>query len=307
MEKIDALIIGAGPAGITAAIYLKRSNVSFKLLEKAVPGGKINYTAEVENYPGYNHVLGSDLAMKFVEQLSFNEIPFEYGDVKDIREIKEGVYQVETDMETYETKAIIIASGTLDRRMNIENEEPLIGHGISSCAVCDGGFFKGKPIAVIGGGNSALEESLYLSSLSDEVYLIHRRDEFRGDSILVDLVKKNEHIKVLTPYVPIKVVGEKIVEGLILQHSSTKEIKEIKVSAIFPYIGADANTSFVKKLDILDDKGFIMTNERCETKKKGIYASGDCIVKELRQIVTATNDGAIAAINLNAYLKTIND
>ncbi|MGN1344452.1 MAG: NAD(P)/FAD-dependent oxidoreductase, partial [Traorella sp.] len=219
-----------------------------------------------------------------------------------IRIIKEDkLFKVYTDKEMFIFKSIIIATGTVENKLNVENSQKFENHGISYCAVCDGRFYKDKEVAVIGGGNAALEEALYLEKICSKVHLIHRRDEFRADKIIVDLVKKSS-INIIYDTIVNKVNGENFVTGLELLNTKTQVASELMVSGIFPYIGASPNTTFLDK-DLLDEKGYLLVNEKMESKLEGLYGCGDVIQKELRQVVTATSDGAIAAINVANYLK----
>ena len=299
--KKQVAIIGAGPSGICAAIYLVRGGISPIIFEKGMPGGKLPLTYKISNYPGFKEIIGADLALQMMDQLSELNVKIEYDNVKEV--IKENdKFKLITEYGEYFFDAVLIASGTQDRKLNIPGEDKFYGHGVSNCAVCDGSFFKGKPMALIGGGNSSLEEALYLTTITDKVYIIHRREEFRADPILVDRIKDNSMIILKTPYVPVEIKGENSVSSIRLQNVNTKEEEEIEVNAIFSYIGADPNTSFVED-KIKDEKGYIITNKNMETAIEGIFACGDCTQKELRQIVTAVGDGAIAATSILKYLQ----
>lgn len=302
MINKDVIIIGAGPSGITASIYLKRAGVDPFLVESYMPGGKLSSTFKIDNYPGYSSINGSDLAFKMMDQLKENNIEINFEEVVKVEKKEEGIL-VETPIETYLAKSVIIATGTKEKKLEISGENNFLSRGISFCAVCDGGFYKNQPMAIIGGGNSALEEALYLDNLANPLYLIHRRKEFRGDQIVLDQIKKSKSIKILTPYIPLEFKGEEKLESLVLKNVETNEILEIKVSGVFEYVGASANTSFVVNKNILNQQGYVVVNNKMETCIEGIYACGDVIDKELRQIVTATNDGAIAAINAYNYIK----
>ena len=299
MSKV--VIVGAGPAGITAAIYLKRGGIEPILIEKMMPGGKVSLTHKVDNYPGFTSIGGSDLANEFMNQLMANNIEIVFDEVTKITKSEEG-FLVKTSYNEYQVDAVIVATGTIERKLGIPGEEEFFAKGVSTCAVCDGGFFKGQPMAIIGGGNSALEEALYLSSITEKVYVIHRRNEFRADQILVDKIKEDKHIEILTPYVPLEVKGDKMVSALLLQNVETKEEKEIKINAMFAYIGSDSNTSFIDIKGLLDDKGYIIVDSEMNTSIPGLFACGDCIKKNLRQVVTACGDGAIAAMSCVHYL-----
>ena len=300
MSKV--VVIGAGPAGITASIYLKRAGIDLVLIEKMMPGGKISLTHKIDNYPGFTSIGGSDLANHMMNQLMGNNIEIVFDEVNEVVK-EENKFIVRTTYGEYDADAVIVATGTVERKLGIPGEKEFFAKGVSTCAVCDGGFFKGQPMAIIGGGNSALEEALYLSSITNKVYVVHRRDEFRADQILVDRINEDPNIEIVTPYNPIEVKGDKMVSPLVLEHAKTKELKEIEIKAMFAYIGAEPNTSFVNIPTIFDEKGYINVNSEMETIVPGLFACGDCIKKNLRQVVTACGDGAVAAMSAVHYLK----
>lgn len=300
MKKV--VIVGAGPAGITAALYLKRGGFEPILIEKMMPGGKVSLTHKIDNYPGFTSISGSELADNLMNQLSENNIDIVYDEVVNIHKENE-LFIVKTSSEDYYVDAVIVSTGTVERKLNIPGEKEFFGKGVSACAVCDGGFFKGLPMAIIGGGNSALEEAIYLTGLTEKVYVIHRRNEFRADQILIDQIKENRNIEIITPYIPLEVKGDKKVTSIVLENVETKEIKELKINAMFAYIGADANSSFIDEKEVLDEKGFIIVDSEMKTKVPGLFACGDCISKNLRQVVTACGDGAIAGMAVVHYLK----
>ncbi len=301
MIETKVLIIGAGPSGITAAIYLHRSNIPFIILEKYMVGGKVSTTSYIENYPGFNKADGVEFALKLQEQLSYNNIEITYDEIISLKKDND-CFIAEGNEETYKSDYVIVASGTEEQKLNLQNEQKYIGKGISFCAICDGSLYKNKEVALVGGGNSALEEALYLSTIVKKLYLIHRRDEFRGDELVLQKLKEKTNVEILTPYIISNYNGEKKLEGLELEQVSTKEHKEIKVDGLFVYIGSKAKNDFIKE-DIKMNNGYIITNEYNESSLKGLYAVGDIKDKILRQIVTATNDGAIAAIAIQRELK----
>ncbi len=291
----DLIIIGAGPAGLSAAIYASRSNLKILILDGGAPGGKLNVTAEIENYPGNKNITGPDLAYGMFEHATHFGAEYEYGLVESIH-LKEDHKEVVTNEQVYSTKAILIATGTKERRMNIPNENEMIGRGVSYCAVCDGAFFTDEEVAVIGGGNSALEEAMYLTKFAKKVHLVVRSNQFRADQIIQDALEKNEKIEVHFQQKPLEVIVEdNKVAGLLLENTITNEHSNLLVKGIFPFIGLDPVTDFLKPFDILDTQGYIVTDENMRTSVEGIYAAGDVRQKFLRQVVTATNDGAIAA------------
>ncbi len=289
----DLVVIGAGPAGLTAALYASRAGATVLVLDGGAPGGKMNLTAEIENYPGLVKK-GPELAYSMYEQcLSFGA-KYEYGEVNAI-ENHEDHKIVKVGDKVYETKYVFIATGTKERKMGIPHEEEMTGNGVSYCAVCDGPFFKNKVVCVIGGGNSAIEEAIYLSSIVKEVHVIVRRDVLRADRYLVDKIKEKENVEfhLLKKPHDIEITDNKI-SGLVVEDSLTQELSTIPTQGIFPFIGLDPVSDFVKDLGIVNEAGYIQVDKNMETSVPGIFAGGDVTEKNLRQVVTATNDGAIA-------------
>lgn len=291
----DVVVVGAGPAGITAAMYLKRAKKNCLVIEKSAPGGEMNKTSIVENYPGIPEISGPDLAMKFYEQLRSLEIPYEYGEVVEIID-KQDYKIVKTTKKEITALAVIIAAGRQPKKLNKENSEELVGKGISFCSLCDGYLYKGEEVAIVGGGNSALEEALYLSEICKKVYIIHRRDELRGDKILIDRISKKENIEVLYSS-EVNKFNEKDEKLESIEIKTKDELKTISAKACFIFIGYEPATNFLKTLDILDEKGYIIVNEGGRTKLHGIYAAGDVIERPAYQIVIAASSGALAAIS----------
>jgi len=304
MDKLyDISIIGAGPAGMTAAIYAKRAGLEVVVFENSAPGGKLVKTFEIDNWPGNPHVSGVDLALQMFGHTQNLEIETEFVGVKQV--IEGNPKQILTeDGRTFQTKAIIVATGTVENKMGIPGEEQNIGHGVSFCAVCDGTFYKDKDVVVIGGGNAALEESLYLTQFAKTVTIVIRRNVFRGDKAAQDAVFAHPKIKIIKRHVPVEVLSaDKKVVGIKLQNLDTHETFDFTCDGIFPYIGATPSTGFLKDLGICQEDGYIKVNDKMETCIKGVYAAGDVIVKTLRQIVTATGDGAVAAQMAFQYIK----
>lgn len=300
---LDIVVIGGGPAGLSAALYASRAGASVKIIEGGAPGGKLNLTAKIENYPGVKEQMGPELAYEMYEQA------LAYGatlDMKEVAEIKDlGDHKiVVAGQEEIECKNVIIATGTKERLMNVPGEEEMTGRGVSYCAVCDGPFFKGKEVAVVGGGNSAIEEAIYLASIVEKVHIVMRRDVFRADQYIVDKAKANEkivfHFKKKPHHVMIE---DNKVAGLMLEDVDSGDLSPLEVSAIFPFIGLDPITGFVKNLGIVNEHGYIDVDDNMETKIKGIFAVGDVRRKTLRQVVTAANDGAIAGQYIANHLR----
>ena len=299
---LDLLVIGAGPAGLTAALYASRAGASVLVLDGGAPGGKLNLTADIENYPGMMKK-GPELAYSMYEQcLSFGA-KYEYGEVTRV-EVKDDHKVVHTNDKEYEARYVFIASGTKERKMGIPYEDEMSGRGVSYCAVCDGPFFKNKVVCVVGGGNSAIEEAIYLSDIASKVHVIVRRDVLRADRYLVDKLTQKENVEIHYLKKPHEVeVSDHKVSGLIVEDSNTSELSTIKTNGIFPFIGLDPISAFVSDLKIVNDQGYIEVDENQETKVKGIFAGGDVTKKNLRQVITAANDGAIAGQYIASLLK----
>lgn len=303
MDKLyDLAIIGSGPAGMTAAIYAKRAGLDIILFEGSAPGGKLVKTFEIDNWPGQPNISGVDLAMKMYEHTTQLEVATEYTPI-----VKIDVDHVKTltseDGREFKAKAVILATGTVENKMNIPGEEAMIGKGVSFCAVCDGAFYKQKKVAVIGGGNSALEEALYLTQFANEVTIVIRRDVFRGDVQAIERALANPKIKVIKKHIPFEVIHGEKVTALRIKSVDDGSTQDLEVDGVFPYIGATPSTSCLKDLGVTDEMGYMIVNEKMETKIPGLYGAGDVVIKPLRQIVTAVNDGAIAAQTAFHYIK----
>lgn len=301
----DVVIIGAGPAGMTAAVYASRANLDTLMLERGVPGGQMADTEAIENYPGFESVLGPDLSNKMFEHAQKFGAQYAYGEVKEV--VDHGDYkEVITGDKTYRTKTVIITTGAEYRKLGIPGEEELTGRGVSYCAVCDGAFFKDREIAVIGGGDSAVEEGMYLTRFAKKVTIIHRRDELRAQKILQDRAFENDKIEFVWDTVVEEIKEEDGKVGTLqLKNVKTGETSEFKTDGVFVYIGTVPLSEPFKSLGIVDDEGYIPTNENMETEIPGIFAAGDIRVKDLRQVVTATGDGSIAAETAIKYIETL--
>lgn len=302
-ELLDVVIVGSGPAGLSAAIYCARSNLKVLVLEASVNGGKLYKTYEIDNYPGISKIGGVELAQKLIDHVKDYDVNIKAGEVLKLDDFKEYKTLTLKNGEVINTKTVIVATGTKERELDLPHSKEFTGRGISYCAVCDGFFYRKKDVVIIGGGNSALEESLYLASLCNSVTIVIRRDVFRGEQSLVDKVKANEKIKVISKHLPQELIIENdMISCIKLRNVDTNEITEIKCSGIFPYIGADPCSDFLDS-SILDEKGYLIVNPDMSTNIKGIYGAGDVIQKELRQVITACNDGAIAANSIAKYLR----
>lgn len=307
----DLIVVGAGPAGMTAAIYAQRANLKTVIIEKALPGGKMTRTSEVENYPGFDFIDGQALATKMQEQVEKLNVEFIYDEVLRVDDSKNHNVKTVTLFNDRQltAKAVIIATGTVEKKIGVPGEDEYYGKGVSYCGVCDGFLFKNKTITVVGGGYAACEESLYLTRMTDKLNLVHRRDGFRADEKTVTRVKNHPNINMHVNYRVVEVIGDPVLDkvvGLKIEDTQTKEIKEIATDALFPYIGSEPISEFVRHLDITDKEGYILVDDTCQTKIPGLFAAGDIIKKKLRQIVTATNDGAIAAQYIINYIDNIN-
>ncbi|MBY0595810.1 thioredoxin-disulfide reductase [Bacillus bingmayongensis] len=305
-EKIyDVIIIGAGPAGMTAAVYTSRANLSTLMLERGIPGGQMANTEDVENYPGYESILGPDLSNKMFEHAKKFGAEYAYGDVKEVIDGKE-YKTVVAGKKEYKTRAIIVASGAEYKKIGVPGEKELGGRGVSYCAVCDGAFFKGKELVVVGGGDSAVEEGVYLTRFASKVTIVHRRDALRAQKILQDRAFQNEKVDFIWNHT-VKEINEENgkVGGVTLVDVNTGEEQEFKTDGAFIYIGMLPLSKPFTELGITNENGYIETNERMETKVPGIFAAGDVREKMLRQIVTATGDGSIAAQSAQHYVEEL--
>ena len=296
----DILIIGAGPAGLTSAIYGRRALKNVLVLEALTYGGQIINTLDIENYPVEAHISGFDFATKLYNQAKDLGAEIKFEKVTEIIDKKE-YKEIITTKNTYQAKTVIIATGADNRKLGIENEDKLVGKGISYCATCDGNFYKNKVCAVVGGGNTALEDALYLSNLCSKVYLIHRRDEFRGDLKEVEKLKEKENVEFVYNSNVTKLIANEKLEKIEVTNKDGS-IKELEVDGLFIAIGRVPETENFKKIINIDDSGYIIASEDCHTNVEGIFVAGDSRVKELRQLVTATSDGAVAATEAVKYL-----
>lgn len=293
MNIYDIIVIGAGPAGLTAAVYARRAGKSVLVLEKGAFGGQMTFSPKIENYPGFTVISGNELADKMVEQALYQGADIEPAEVL---EIKEGdVKTVVTDMGEYKAKAIVIAVGVKHRKLGLENENALIGNGISFCAVCDGAFCNGKTVGVIGGGNSALQEALLLTENAEKVIIFQDLPYLTGEDKLIELVNLNEKIDVRLSSKVVAYLGENELTGIATENQNSETV-ETKLDAVFIAIGLiPENSIFANAVD-LDERGYIICDESCVTSASGIFAAGDCRTKKIRQVASAVSDGAVAAL-----------
>lgn len=307
-EKIyDVIIIGAGPGGMTAALYASRSNLDTLLLERGIPGGQMNNTAEIENYPGFNSILGPDLSTKMFDSAKQFGVEYAYGDVK---EVKDGhAYKtIIAGKKEYKTRAIIISTGAEHRKLDVTGENEYNGRGVSYCAVCDGAFFRHKHLVVVGGGDSAVEEGNYLTQFADQVTIIHRRDELRAQKILQERAFKNEKIDFIWDSTVEEIYGDDMkVQGVKVKNKKTGVMTEFPADGTFIYVGLLPNSTPFSELGITDEEGWIETNIKMETKVPGIFAVGDVRKTPLRQVATAVGDGSLAGQAVFDYVEELKD
>lgn len=303
MSYFDCIIIGAGVAGMTSAIYLKRYNKNVLLLEKSNPGGQITKTPKVENYPGYVCIDGATLAMNMFEQVTNLKINYQYGNVVKIEQTNNEKI-VYTEKEEFHTKTIILATGRIPRKLGLDLENQLVGRGISWCATCDGFFYKNKEVAVVGGGNSALEEALFLSTMCEKVHILYRGEKMRADQMLQNKILEHANIEVhyFTEIIELKEQENQLNSIMIKEEEITKELF---IKGLFIYIGFEPDTSLIKKMGVQLENNYVVVNSKMETNIKGIYACGDVIQKELYQLSTAVGEGSIAAYQVNNYIMNL--
>ena len=292
----DIIIIGAGPAGLTSGIYGKRAGKKVLILEALSYGGQIINSLDIENYPVESHISGFDFATKLYNQVKELEVEIKFEKVNEIKNSNEKKTVI-TSKNNYETKTVIIATGCSNRKLGLVNEDSFVGKGLSYCATCDGNFYKEKEVAVVGGGNTAIEDALFLSDLASKVYLIHRRDKFRADQKVVDLLKNKSNVEFILNSNITKLIGNERLEKIEINNN-----EEIKIDGLFVAIGKTPETAIFKDLITLDEYGYIDSGENCNTNIAGIFVAGDNRTKSVRQLVTATSDGAVAAIEAVKYI-----
>ena len=298
-KNVEILIIGSGPAGLTAALYAYRSNRQLTVLEKATPGGKVNITNKIQNWPSIKEISGPDLATMFVEQAQALGINVGYGEVIAVKKTEQG-FLVNTDDGDYMAKAVIVASGTSEKKLGIPGEDKFVGRGVSYCATCDAAFYKGKEVAVIGNSSQAIEEALALADVVAKVYVIDRHQELTATPILVDRLKAKTNVEIRLGQTPYQIKGDKVVEALSLRG---EQEYDLPIKAVFPFVGSIPNTSFIADKEALDKNGYLVCDAEMKTVVPGLFGAGDVIAKTLRQIVTAASDGAIAAGSASKFVR----
>ena len=301
-QQYDTIILGAGPGGMTAATYASRANMSVLMIDRGIYGGQMNNTAEIENYPGFPSILGHELAEKMYASSTQFGAEYAFGTVLHVEAQADGSWRVVTDMDEYSANTVIVATGAAYKKLDVPGEEAFAGRGVSYCAVCDGAFFRGQHVIVVGGGDSAVEEATYLAGLADHVTIVHRRDKLRAQQILQDRAFANEKISFVWNSEVEEILGDdKKVTGVRVRNNQTDETSEIDAAGVFIYVGLLPVSDPVQDLGITDANGWIMTNDRMETSQPGIFAIGDVREKELRQITTAVGDAAVAGQNAFSY------
>lgn len=302
----DILIVGAGPAGLTAAIYARRAQKSVLVLEASSYGGQIINTPEIENYPTAPHISGFDFAVRIYEQAKELGAEIRFEKATGLSVAGDGEKTVTTTAGTYAARAVILATGSENRKLGLPNEDALVGRGVSYCATCDGAFYRKKTVAVVGGGNTALEDALYLSDLAETVYLIHRRDAFRGDEATVERLKKRENVRFLYNSTVTALNAGARLESVDVTEKTTGKVTTLAVNGLFVAVGRiPENQNFASVIE-LDEGGYAVAGENCRTRAPGVFVAGDNRTKEVRQLVTATADGAVAATEAIRYLSEQN-
>lgn len=301
----DTVILGGGPAGLSAAIYAARGACSVAIVDISMLGGQPTNYLELENYPGFGIIDGFDLAEKFEQHVDrFGVQKFPMQEIESV-DLVSHVKIIKTKEAEFKAKSIIIATGAQARKLGIPGEKEFTGRGVSYCAVCDGAFYKEKTVAVVGGGNAAVEEAMYLTKFANKVYIIHRRDTLRADKIVQERAFKNDKIEFIFDAVPKEVLGENTVHTLVLENVKTKAITRLQTDGVFPYIGFSPNTDKVNGQIKQDETGFILTDETMQTSVAGVFAVGDVRNTPLRQVITAASDGAVGAVYAVKYIEQL--
>lgn len=301
----DTLIIGSGPAGMTAALYAARSNLKVGIIEQGAPGGQMNNTSEIENYPGYDNISGPELSMKMFEPLEKFDVEHIYGIVQKVEDMGD-FKRVSTEDAYFDAKAIILATGAKYRLLNVKGEETFTSRGVSYCAVCDGAFFRNQDLLVVGGGDSAVEEAIYLTQFAKSVTIVHRRDQLRAQKILQERAFANDKVSFIWDSVVEEIQGDNIkVSNVLIKNLKTNEISNHAFGGVFIYVGMLPVTSMVEGLGICDQECWVVTDDHMRTSVPGIFAIGDVRQKDLRQITTAVGEGAIAGQGVYHYLENL--
>ena len=301
MSLYECVVIGSGPSGIACSIELHKAGVNVLLVEKSAPGGKVNIAPRVDNYPGFTKIPGAELAFVLFNRVLEEKVPFRNEEVVSLTK-ENDLFKISFEKEDIFAKSVMIASGTKEKELGLKHEKEWLGKGISYCSVCDGHFFKGKDVVVIGGGNSALKETIHLSSIVNHVTLIHRRNQFRGNERIVDEIKVLANVTILTPYIPLAFLGEDKVSGILIKNVENNEEITLNCQGIFPLVGQLPNTSYIKIDGVIDEYGTIPIDQSCHTSVSGLFAGGDVTARPIRQIYVAELDGKKSAKAILEYL-----
>jgi thioredoxin reductase (NADPH) len=306
MDIKDLVIIGGGPAGMTAGLYAARAAMKTLLLEQGMPGGQAATTDRIDNYPGFPQgISGPELMMQMDEQARRFGVEVEFARVNEIVP-GQGMFTLKTESGDISARTLVVATGAASRALGVPGEQEFMGRGVSYCATCDGAFFQGKKVAVVGGGDSALQEGLFLTKFAEKVYIIHRRDEMRATKVIQEKAMKNEKIELILNAAVTSILGTDNVEAVKIVDVKTKEEKSVAVDGVFVYIGKKPASDLVKELVRIDEKGYIIVNQQMMTSVPGIFAAGDVRQTPLRQVVTAVADGAVAAVAAEHYIESLN-
>lgn len=302
----DVIIIGGGPAGLTAGIYSCRAGLKTLIIERLMPGGQVGLTSKVENYPGFISIDGVELAMKMHEHATSVGCEFEFGEVISL-DINGKIKTIKTHTKEYQSKTVLLCLGASAKQLNVKGEKSFLGKGLSYCATCDGSLYKDKTVAIVGGGNTSLEDCIYLSGIVKKVYLIHRRDTFRGQETLVKTLNAtnlaNNNIQQVLNSRVTEIIGKDKIEGIEIENLVNNQTEKIDIDGLFVAIGRKPDTEIISNIVNLDENGYIITDEKMKTNIDGVFACGDVRQKKLRQIVTACSDGAIAGISAFEYIR----
>ena len=304
-KQFDIIILGGGPAGLSAAVYAARSAAKVAVIDISMFGGQPSNYLELENYTGFKKVGGYELMEQFEEHADmFGVEKFPMEEIQSV-DLNSEIKTVTTLNGVFKAKAIIIATGAQPKKLGVAGEKEFVGRGVSYCAVCDGAFYKEKVVAVVGGGNAAVEEAMYLTRFADKVYLIHRRNELRADKIVQERAFKNEKLEFIYDTVVKEIQGDDLVKKAVIENVKTGEVKDLEINGIFPYIGFTPNVDLFNGQIEQDENGFIKTDDKMQTNVKGVYAIGDVRTTPLRQVITAAADGAVAAVYAGRYVEVI--
>lgn len=305
-ETYDVIIAGAGPAGMTAALYTSRARMNTLLIEKGQPGGQMTKTEDIENYPGFASILGPDLSNIMFEHSKKFGTDYVTGEIQEVRD-GYPYKSVIVDGIEYKSKSVVVATGAQHRHLGVPGEKELSGFGVSYCAVCDGAFFEDQELVVVGGGDSAVEEAIFLTRFAKKVTIIHRRDELRAQKIIQSRAMENEKIEFVWNHTVEKVLGDGMVSGVLIKDKITGEISEFPCNGVFIYIGMDPLTKCVQDLSITNGNGYVEVDENMKTRVNGVFSAGDVNEKMLRQIITATGDGSVAALSAQQYVESLDE